>query len=383
MTTTTTTTTLPVQVLITALKSNMKKAYSDSPITCLETKIKDYQTSLQKDGLNSLFLYLDEDATSNIIGSKVTNPSDWNNVDGILDQVTTKLPIKYVLIVGGYDRFPSGQITVTEVIMGFTVTFTYDTDNAYADNNKDSNGLPDVALGRLPDPNGGDMALLTMEFGTYTKLHNSGGLDLSAHLGRELGPGYRCMCFWDMAIGKACSSDSSNCRESTADAASAASGKDFFYMVQHGDGGPPQEYDDAFKSTQMGSMDVSNAVWMMVPCYGGVINYASTSDSIVLTYFKKGGAIHMGSTSENCCSTAGFSSTDKIDYMDTGQGYTGGGVGLLYHKIGKKFSAGTRIGDAYNEGKTDYKNEFGNGLDGEYYINCLYGDPTLKIKTMW
>jgi len=360
----------------------MKTAYSDAQITTLETKIKDYQTALQKDGLNSLFLYLDEDATSNIIGSKVTSPTDWNNVDGILDQVTTKLPIKYVLIVGGYNRFPSARMAVTQDVMGVSVTITVDSDNAYADNNKDSGYLPDVALGRLPDSNSGDIDLLTTEFDTFTKLHNSGGLDLSTHVGRSLGPSYLSMCFWDMTMGKACASDTANCKESTADVVSAASGKDFFYLVNHGDGGPPQQYGDEIKPANIATMDVSNAVWMIVPCYGGVINYASTSDSNVLTYFKKGGAIHMGSTSENCCSIAG-SCTDKIDYMDTGQGYAGGGVGLLYYKIGKKFSAGTRIGDAYKEGKTDYKNEFGNGLDGEYYINCLYGDPTLKIKTMW
>jgi hypothetical protein len=361
----------------------MKNAYTDAQITGLETKIKDYQTALQKDGLNSLFLYLDEDATSNITGSKVTSPSDWNNVDGILDQVTTKLPIKYVLLVGGYNRFPSAKITVTQVIMGMTVTYTYDTDNAYADNNKDSETLPDVALGRLPDPNNGDMTLLTTEFDTYTKLHNSGGLDLSPRVGRSLGPGYRTMCFWDMTMGKSCSSDSANCKESTADAVSAASGKDFFYMVQHGDGGPPQEYVDAFKPNTMGSMDVSNAVWMMVPCYGGVINYGSTGDSIVLTFLKKGGAVHMSSTSTNCCAVSATTCTDKIDYVSASEGGPGAGVGTLYYKIAKKFSAGTRIGDAYKAGKTDYKGEFGNGMSGEFYINCLYGDPTLKIKAMW
>jgi len=48
-----------------------------------------------------------------------------------------------------------------------------------------------------------------------------------------------------------------------------------------------QEYVDALKPSGMGAMDVSNAVWMMVPCYGGVIDYSSTSDSIVLTFLKK------------------------------------------------------------------------------------------------
>jgi hypothetical protein len=360
-TTTTTTTTLPVQVLIAALKANMRTSYSDAQITSLETKIAAYQTALKNDGLNSIFLYLDEDATSNITGSKVTSPTSWSNVDGILDQVTIKLPIKYVLIVGGYNRFPAGRAS------------SYYSDSPYADNNKDSGILPDVAIGRLPDSNNGDMLLLTNQFDTYTNLHNSGGLALPLHVGRSLDPGYTTMCFWDMIFGKSCASDAANCKESTFDSPTAVSGKDFYYLVQHGTGGPPQEYVDAILPNNLATMDVSNAVWMIVPCYGGVIDYSSTSSSIVLSYLKKGGAVHMSSTSTNCC-TGGGSCSASID---------GGGVGTLYYTIAKKFSVGKRIGDAYKEGKIDFKGGYGNGKMGEFYINHLYGDPTLKIKTMW
>lgn len=135
-------------------------------------------------------------------------------------------------------------------------------------------------------------------------------------------------------IWEKCSADS-NCRESTGDVQGAASGRDYFYMVQHGAAGPPQEYVDALKPSGMGAMDVSNAVWMMVPCYGGVIDYSSTSDSIVLTFLKKGGAIHMSSTSTNCCSVTGITCTDKIDYVSASEGGPGAGVGALYYKIAK------------------------------------------------
>jgi len=73
----------------------------------------------------------------------------------------------------------------------------------------------------------------------------------------------------------------------------------------------------------------------MVPCYGGVIDYSSTSDSIVLTFLKKGGAIHMSSTSTNCCSVTGITCTDKIDYVSASEGGPGAGVGALYYKIAK------------------------------------------------
>ena len=91
----------------------------------------------------------------------------------------------------------------------------------------------------------------------------------------------------------------------------------------------------------------------------------------------------MGSTQQNCCHISTSTCTDKIDYVSASEGGPGAGVGALYYTIAKKFSAGTRVGDAYKNGKTEYKGTFGNGLMSEFYINCLYGDPTLKIKTMW
>ena len=380
--TTTTSTTPPVQVLIVALKANMQGKYSSAQITGLENKIKDYQAALKNDGLSSLFLYLDQDETSDIIGSKVTKPTDWNDVDGILDQVTTKLPIRYVLIVGGDKLFPPGKITFSQTTMGFTLTYTVDTDNYYADNNKDSHAIPEVAIGRFPDPIGGDMSLLMTEFDTATKLHNSGGLDLAPHVGRALCCGYLPTCFTQFVWGKSCASDT-NCKETEADASSAASGKDFFYLVGHGEGGPPQNYVDAFNAGGVNSIDVSNAVWMMVPCYGGIISYQSTGDSIVLTFLKKGGAVHMGATFVNCCAMTG-TCTDKIDWVPAGPtNPEGAGVGALYYAIAKKFSIGTRIGDAYKNGKTDYYGLYTTGLNYEYYTNHLYGDPTLRITGMW
>lgn len=357
------TTTLPQEkgdMLIVALKANLKKVYSDSQISTLENKIKDYITSLSNDNLNGIFLYLDEDETSNLIGSKVTSPTDWNNVDGILDQVVQKTNAKYVLIVGGYDRFPS------PVVSG------YKTDNPYADCTKDN--IPDVALGRLPEPNGGDMDLFISAFDTFIRLHNSGGLDLSSHVGRTLGYDYLAMKCWSLSNwGKECK-EYPNCKAPTSDSNTAASGKVFFYLVQHGSPGPPQHYISALTPSDLSGMDVSDAVWMIVPCHGGVINYQSTSQGIVLTFFKNGGAIHMSSTNYNCCATPAGACDNTID---------GGGVAALYDRIAKNFVVGTRIGDAYKNGKIKFKSEMGNGQMQEFYINCLYGDPSLKIKSMW
>ena len=264
------------------------------------------------------------------------------------------------MIVGGYDRFPSPKVS------------GYYTDNPYADYTKDN--VPDVALGRLPEPNDGDMDLFITAFDTFIRLHNSGGLELSSHVGRTLGYGYLAMDCWSLYNwGKKCN-EYPNCKAPTSDSSTAASGKVFFYLTQHGSSGPPQSYVSALKPSDVSGMNVNNAVWMIIPCYGGVINYKSTSEGIVLTFFKKGGAIHMSSTNLNCCAVTGTTCDQTID---------GGGVAALYHRIAQNFAPETRIGDAYKNGKIKFKNEIGNGQMQEFYINCLYGDPSLKIKSMW
>ncbi|MEA3254743.1 MAG: pilin [Candidatus Altiarchaeota archaeon] len=359
-TSTTTTTLLETHVLIAALKQNMKSVYSDSQITTLENKIEDYRSALGRDGLGSIYLYLDEDETSDLIGTKVSNTGDWNEVDGVLDQLIPKLNIRYVLIIGGYDMFPSARVGA------------YYTDNHYSDYTKDS--IPDVALGRLPDPRNGDLDLFINSLDSFIDSHDSGGLDLSSHVGRTLAYGYASMeCWSEYVWGQRCQ-PYIKCRSGTGDSKTAASGKGFFYLTQHGSRGPPQGYADALTPNSLNGMDLSNTVWMIVPCYGGVIDYASTSQGIVLTFFRRGGAVHMGSTNTNCCANQAGICTTSIDH---------GGVAALYYRVAKNFVAGTRVGDAYKKGKTEYKNDIGSGPSYEFYINCLYGDPTLKIKTIW
>lgn len=355
---TSTTTTTLLEVLIAAIRQNMETDYSAAEIASIENKTGEYQDALARDGLGSLFLYLDSDNTSDLIGSKVTNPGNWNDVDAVLDQVVTKFGIKYVLILGGYDRFP------------VATAGGYYTDNHYSDS--DGDGLPDVALGRLPDPNDGDVALILRALDTFISLHDSGGVDLSDHLGRTLDYTFYTMCWTDYIWSSRCE-PYPLCSQGTSDSKTAASGKDFFFLVQHGTAGPPQKYEDTFTPPSLGSMSLDGAVWMIVPCYGGVIDYASTSDSIVLTFFKNGGAVHMGSTTMNCCASVGMSCSTNLDE----------GIGALYYWIAKNFYVGGRIGDAYMNGKLGMKSNLGNGYGGEFYINCLYGDPTLKIKSKW
>ena len=171
---------------------------------------------------------------------------------------------------------------------------------------------------------------------------------------------------------------------------SAVSDKDFFYLTTHGDTCPGcKGYADSssvqiynpppvlVRPSSVSSINVKNAMWMMVPCFGGYIrNYARVEQSIVMTFFKGGGAVFFGSTLPNCCANVGSGCDENIDQ---------GGVGAIYYKVAKNFGVGVRVGDAYVKGKNQYLNEVASitNKNVQSGMNQFYGDPTLKIKQMW
>lgn len=360
------------EVLIVALKSNMKKVYSDAQINEIEAKINEYINSLNNDGLGGQLLYLDEDETSDIIGSKVTSPSSPTNIDGILDQVIKKMNIKYLVIVGGYDRFPQAPIKGTKEPQA-------ETDDTYGDINKDN--IADIAVGRVLDPNNGDVNLLIKSFDTFISLHNSGGLDFSNSIvftpTRACGASHskRCAtgeCFAELILKTSCSS--SNCIFDTP--FYERSNNNFLYYVEHGGPSVPQQY-DSFTSGSVASVTFSKNLLMVVCCWGGNIRpYDRTSDSIPMVFFKNGGAVFFGSTDPNCCANELSTCTENIDM---------GGIGAVYYHIAKKMAVGKRVGDAYKEGKESYLKYASSvtSKSSQAGINCLYGDPTLNIKKMW
>ena len=306
------------EVLIVAIKSNFKKVYSDNEINQLESKINEFIDSLNNDGLGAMFIYLDEDETSDIIGSKVTSPNDYNNIDGILDQLIKKLETKYLIIVGGYDRF------VQAPTVG--VSGTAQTDNIYGDITKDS--FPDIAIGRILDPGDGDINLLLKSFDTFISLHNSGGLDLSSPLVSTLskscqgGKCYTGECFSRYILGKTC--PASNC---VYDKPFYFYGNNnFLYYVEHGNPSTPQRY-DSFGPSNIQNVHFSKNLVMVVCCYGGRITYSRTEYSIPMTFFKNGGAVLFGSTNPNCCASKyDGSCTKNIDK----------GIGTIYYNIARK-----------------------------------------------
>jgi hypothetical protein len=380
-------------VLIVALKTNMKKVYSDSQIKQLEEKVKEFIETLNKyDKLGALFLYLDEDKTSDIIGSKVTQPNDWNNIDGILNQLIQKLKAKYLIILGGYDRFVQSPYGTEFPIDDPRISRKPSgSDAPYGDITGDY--LLDIPVGRIPDPNNGDLDVILRTLDTSIKLHKNGGISLKSYIapimgcgGHDSRPWNSGKCFCSYVFGSSCQACGSCCG---CIEPSKTSGKDFVVVLAHG---PGQEKCDiliggcfvsgtgnclgrrSFGPNDMFSLDVSDSMWMSMACGGGHLKLkSSTSDSITMSFLKNGGAVFIGSTNLNFGDLGGCGSIPGGD----------GCIGTLYALIAKKFAIDKRLGDIYKEGKNEYYSKYSCEYGGNtyhYYINCFYGDPTLKIK---
>jgi len=379
------------QVLIVALKSNLRSTYSDSQLTTMENRINDYINSLGTDGLGGSFFYLDEDETSNVIGKKTPANPGYSDVDGIIELLIAKFKSEYVIIVGGFDHFP------------FAVVGGEYTDDSYGDyGTKDD--LPEIPVGRVPDPNddaGNGMDMILNSFDTFIRLHNTGGVDISDYVNIIMPRSWNSGVCFSEVYGQSCSSNSRCLIQKDVETAQCrlpqANGKQFVMVLLHGDDGGytgQQMFScnsgwecscagwsgaNSFIWSTMSSpsYDVSDSVWMSMSCLGGAIERHDTvSKSIIMTFFDDGGASWVGATNNNLGSHSPGCPVKGGD----------GVVGSLFYEIVDAFASDKRIGDSYLEGKIEYSTNpaYANPSNGYIlHINNFYGDPTLKIKSMW
>ena len=379
-------------VLVVALESRLKTVYSDDQISQLNSKVNDYIASLSHDGLSGHFLYLDSNETSDLIGSQVTDSGDWNNIAGVLDQLLPKLKTKYLVIIGGYQTFPQPLLDTGACSDPFFNQFP--TDDMYANYNK--NNMPAIPVGRIPDPNGGDMSVILNALDTYINLHNTGGLDLSDKYSITMAkawPENGCpiassgYCFNKDTLN--CNGYTATCQDSSA-SYTTISGHKFFGLLMHGDYVNPQYFADDpcnygnifMTSNDVPNLDVKNSVWMLMPCYSAFLeNKQQTSDSVPLEFLKDGGAVYFGGTLTQM--GGGQQSTQCPDIP--GGDYF---VGTLYTLIARHYTVGTTIGQAFLQGKIDYSQihtgdpDTDSCLFRQLHEDLMYGDPTLKIKNI-
>jgi len=380
---------IEADVLIVALRSGMLDVYSASQLQTLESKVSEYQEALASDGLGSVFLYLDTKDTSDIIGSLVDDTTSVRKIEAVLQQLIVKVKARYLIIVGGYSRFLQKDIGCGSCSDPRFSSFK--TDDFYAD--LDSDNLPDVPVGRIPDPNRGDLQVLIKAFDTYIGLHRSGGMDFSDYRtlamlydrdasGRR-GPWASGVCAHKAIFSRECSADQRCSIEGDGqyDQPSEANGHELFMLLVHGDEKAPQSFwwDGSRRfmtSTDVASLDVQGSAWMVMACYAGMVdNKNRMSESMVMEFLAGGGAVYLGGTRTQMGRMLGSFPCD-----DGGDNY----IGTLYASIGKKFSLGKRIGDAFLEGKKAYASSSQETCSYRTtHQTLLYGDPTLKIRKLW
>ena len=379
---------MEADVLIVALRRTMLSVYSETQLQTLESKIGEYQEALSSGGLGSIFIYLDSKETADAIGSKVEDTSSATQIQGVLGQLIPKLKAKYLIIIGGYSRFIQTDLACSPCSDPRFSSFK--TDDFYADFTP-RDGLPDIPIGRIPDPNNGDLQVLLKALDTYIGLHKAGGIDLSDYrsmvmlydTGGTRGPWSSGVCAQKVIFGKECSQDPrcSTEGQGSYSPASDANGKDFFLLLVHGDEKAPQSFwwDAGVRlitSTDVASLDVKDSMWMVMACYAGMIdNKNRMQESVVMEFLSRGGAVYFGGTRTQMGRMLNSFPCDK-----GGDNF----IGTFYSSVGKKLAAGKRIGDAFLEGKRIYSAESDEVCSYRtLHQTLLYGDPTLKIRKLW
>jgi hypothetical protein len=366
--------------------------YTNEERKRLEDNVQKYQFALADEGLCSYFGYLDSDDIGGIAGTDFWNCPSC--MQGIIRQMVSRLNSSYLLLVGGNSVF-----------------WGTSTDDFYGDLNGDN--LLDIPVGRIPDPDNGDIEVLINYFDTATQLHKNGGLDLSNYQGLMMdGSWTASRCLYKELFGRECSMDR-KCKNSLFDCTLAeANNKGFFLLLLHGSDYPQKfstNYDSeggiykclgwgegkGFLSADVSSLNIRNSLWLALPCYGGLIeNRAASQESVPIMFLKNRGAAYIGDNdlsygshgcpkgAMNCRGCLDSSCNTCSEELPAGDSCSG----ALYLEVAKRFSPGTRIGDAFLQGKNNYYANYDcvwEGRDYIYHIAHLYGDPTLKIKRKW
>lgn len=371
-------------VLIVALKANMQKDYSAAQIDGLEDKVADFQTTLLKESLGSQFIYLDSDEVEAMVGKKVTSDKldCWKCARSVIIPLVEKLDAKYVIILGGQERFPQALVMSTG------------SDSAYGDLDGDGNYLMDIPVGRILDPNndpdGMDLMIKTLD--TAIRVHEAGGLDLTEYKGpvRSCGgidgnsqsTGH---CFCEAVFESGCQDCGDCCGDIDE---SALDGMGFVFIQAHGPGSRTRDKEDFFHgggvdvgTELMSQIDVEDSFWISRSCSGGyILGKETIESSMPMSFLDNGGAAYIASTDTNW---GEFVSGCPIPGGDSC-------IGALDAEMGMALEKGARLGDCYVEGKNNYFTKYHeqgyrcyDGPNYHYQITCFYGDPTIKIKDLW
>lgn len=100
--------------LIVTSKGKLKQKYGEG-FSQIETKIKELQTALKADKLESAIAYIDDANSLKAFGMKPVNPDKPDEIKGLIDKIHKKLTskkkeLKHVLIIGGDTIIPFHRV---------------------------------------------------------------------------------------------------------------------------------------------------------------------------------------------------------------------------------------------------------------------------------
>ena len=312
--------------LILSSKQGLQAKYGPKGFQALHAKIEELQVALRQDaslcrppdktttqgaepekGLPSALVYVDDAASLVPYGLKPVNPAKPQAIKTLLDRLERRLAAKkqaphYLLIVGGDDIIPFHHLPNPIADDAWDDDRQVYSDSAYASSDEEY-VVPERAVGRLPDGQSPDPALLLAQLDTAIAGHKS----RAAAALRPLGYSAR---IWRTAANKVYQTIAGGRRLHTSPPQTVVSfkrawldGARLLYFNLHGlvnkemwYGQQGEDYPLAFSPNLVDGVGLRGAVVASEACYGADVMGKDPQTSIALRFLRCGAACFLGST---------------------------------------------------------------------------------------
>lgn len=319
----------------------------------------------RKDGLLAQFIVLDSEDCRAAYGARLSDPSSWEEIRGLLCSITDQTGPCYIILLGGPAVLP-----VPDVVNIAGSPWYLPADGWYID--FDENGVVDegFAISRMPDV-GSDSSAVAAALQSAGDLHEAGGFGMIP----EMLLSTRCWAAPPAGLGDACRDDAPTCGKCYAtppygvcdecdrsdELFNLMSDSDYIFIMGHGSpvSFATNDHIPIFNLENVADVDLSGhpLISGWVSCNTGQLY--SDRPSFATEFLRAGAAAFLARTTDQ--GTPAYFADKFEPYLK-----------------GESPSGRYRLGDALNELMRE--NVLRKG-DGERRITmqlCMFGDPTLK-----
>jgi hypothetical protein len=319
----------------------------------------------RKDGLSARFIVLDSDDCRAAYGARLSDPSSWEEIRGMLRSITDQTGPCYIILLGGPAVLPVPQM----VTIGGSPWYL-PADGWYID--FDENGVVDegFSISRMADV-ASDSSAVAAALQSASDLHEAGGFGMIP----EMLLSTRCWAAPPTGLGDACRDDAPTCGkcyatppygvcdecDRRAEMFNLMSDSDYIFIMGHGSpvSFATNEYIPIFNLENVADVDLSGhpIISGWVSCNTGQLY--SDRPSFATEFLRAGAAAFLARTTDQ--GTPAYFGDKFEPYIK-----------------GESPSGRYRLGDALNELMREVVLRKG---DSERRITmqlCMYGDPTLK-----